>query len=402
MTKEQPATRTNPQDRRLRLVLQDEVMFQDVLKKDKIGNFSYFCEGFGERLPKDWLFYSSDNNVSFFKVKCDTNPKITVSFKVMSDFKVLMWHLNIALEQKRFTWLLGSKNTCDLWSKFDCLLSLLGGYDELSVSNEEKLIQCRKMLNEIIENDESDDALYTNSKVLWFCVKQLAMVSKGKPRYSCDFFLWACNLYFSNPSMYTFLRDSRVIIIPHPDYLRKLNLSHAKSTYTEREHSHELFLREIFSSLRSEENMVNLLLDEMHVQKSLSYKAGKIIGASVNSNEAATSVQVFMISSLLSKHKHVAAIYPVNNLTANTLLELTYQVLSFLHDIGYKVVSLISDNNRINRNMFEKMCGGKLVSSIPHPYDPSEQLFFLFDSVHLLKWIRNNWLNKKKIQFKPF
>ena len=174
--------------------------------------------------------------------------------------------------------------------------------------------------------------------------------------------------------MYTFLRDSRVIITPHPDCLRKLNLSHAKSTYTG--HSHELFLREIFSTLRSEEKMVNLLLDEMHIQKCLSYKAGKIIGASVNSSGAATSVQVF-ISSLLSKHKHVAALYPVNNLMADTLLELTYQVLSFLHDIGNKVVSLISNNNHINRNMFEKMCGGKLVSSIPHPYDPSEQLFFL-------------------------
>lgn len=103
-----------------------------------------------------------------------------------------------------------------------------------------------------------------------------------------------------------------------------------------------------------------------------------------------------MILSLLSKNKHVAALYKVNNLTANTLLELTQEILSFLHDIGYKVVSLISDNNRVSRSMFEKMCGGRLTSFIAIPYDPSEPLFFLFDSVDLLKCIRNNWLNKKK------
>lgn len=144
-------------------------------------------------------------------------------------------------------------------------------------------------------------------------------------------------------------------------------------------------MRENFSTLESEEKLVNLLLDEIHVKKCMSYKGGKVYGASVNSDEAATTIQAFMISSLLSKNKHVTALYPVSNLTADTLLELTHKVLSSLHDIGYKVVSLISDNNRVNRNMFEKLCGGKLTSSIANPYESSESLFFLFDSVHLLK-----------------
>ena len=46
--------------------------------------------------------------------------------------------------------------------------------------------------------------------------------------------------------------------------------------------------------------------------------------------------------------------------------------------------------------MFEKLCDGPLTSSISNPYDSSEQLFLLFDSVHLLKCMRNNWLNNKK------
>ena len=111
MTKEEPPPRTTPQERKDRLISQDELMFQDVMTEDKISNFSEFCEGFGEKLPRGWLFYSCGDNVSFLKVKCDIYPKVIVSFKVMSDLKVSIWHKNVALEQRKFKWLLGSKNT---------------------------------------------------------------------------------------------------------------------------------------------------------------------------------------------------------------------------------------------------------------------------------------------------
>ena len=55
---------------------------------------------------------------------------------------------------------------------------------------------------------------------------------------------------------------------------------------------------------------------------------------------------------------------------------------------------MVSDNNRINRNVFTSICGGVLKPCIAHPLDASRQLFFMFDSVHLLKSIRNNWINQ--------
>ena len=36
----------------------------------------------------------------------------------------------------------------------------------------------------------------------------------------------------------------------------------------------------------------------------------------------------------------------------------------------YSVLSLISDNNRIYRNMFTMLCGGTLMPYIQHPVDP--------------------------------
>ena len=122
---------------------------------------------------------------------------------------------------------------------------------------------------------------------------------------------------------------------------------------------------------------------------SLTYKATN------NADEIASTMQVFMINSIFSSKKHVVALFPVINLNTATLVKFVNQVLKMLHDVGFIVVTLISDNNRVNRNAFEALCGGKLKISIPNPYKENEQLFFLFDTVHILKCVRNNFLNQK-------
>ncbi|XP_068204013.1 uncharacterized protein [Palaemon carinicauda] len=392
MSQKVPPARRNPQKTKDEVLERDELKFQTWMENDTINSFDEFVKNFINRLSKDWLFVSREDCVSFLKVNCEDQPKLIVSFKVMKDLKVLVWYENTALNSNKFKWLLGSENKCDRWSKFENLLSHLSSNLQSAISDVDRVTQCIKVIEGLLETESENDKC-SRGGVLWFCAEQLSMFCKEKVAYSCDFLVWAYSVYLSRPSLYIHLRDSKVLILPHPDYLRKLNVSGAKSVCNG--NSHELFLRKNFATLKSEEKIVNVLLDEIHVNKGLSYKGGKVYGASVNSSEPATTVQAFMISSILSKNKHVAALYPVCNLTAQTLLELTHKVLAFLHDIGYIVVSLISDNNRVNRNMFEKMCDGNLASSIPNPYDLTVPLFFLFDSVHLLKSIRNNWLNQK-------
>ncbi len=72
-----------------------------------------------------------------------------------------------------------------------------------------------------------------------------------------------------------------------------------------------------------------------------------------------------MLSS--KKNKDVAALQPVKNLAATILHESLIKVLFLVQKAGFKAVAVISDNNRVNWNEFEKMCGGVLLqSSIPH------------------------------------
>lgn len=91
-----------------------------------------------------------------------------------------------------------------------------------------------------------------------------------------------------------------------------------------------------------------------------------------------------MITSPLSSYKHVVALFPVCNLATNTLLKQAETVIKALHDIGFQVLTLVSDNNRVNRHMFEKICGGSLASFIPNPYDHNDCIFLLVYHLQLV------------------
>lgn len=104
-----------------------------------------------------------------------------------------------------------------------------------------------------------------------------------------------------------------------------------------------------------------------------------------------------MMSSVFSKNKDVIAMFPVKNLNASQLHDLTLKVLEVVFNTGYTALTVISDNNRVNRNMYQKLCGGSLKPSILNPFSQTI-LFLLFDTVHLLKSIRNNWLNQTDVE----
>ena len=131
------------------------------------------------------------------------------------------------------------------------------------------------------------------------------------------------------------------------------------------------------------------------LKKCIEYKGKKLSGFVENkSNIEATTVQAFMVHSLYSDYKEIVALVPVNNMNASYLHELVCKVLNLLEEAGFVVVCLISDNNRINRNMFQKLGHTDLQSHVTNPANDKKNIFLLFDSVHLIKSIRNNWINQ--------
>jgi hypothetical protein len=82
-----------------------------------------------------------------------------------------------------------------------------------------------------------------------------------------------------------------------------------------------------------------------------------------------------VIRYVLSANKDMAAMLPVKGLTADYLTECTLRTVKMLEDIGYFVLCLVSDNDRVNRNMFTNLCGGELKSCIVYPCCVNRKLF---------------------------
>jgi hypothetical protein len=61
---------------------------------------------------------------------------------------------------------------------------------------------------------------------------------------------------------------------------------------------------------------------------------------------------------------------------------LVLQILKLLTEAGYHVRCMISDNNGVNRKMYEEICGGVLRVSFLNPVNPDIKTFTLFDGVH--------------------
>lgn len=143
--------------------------------------------------------------------------------------------------------------------------------------------------------------------------------------------------------------------------------------------------------------MCCLLLDEIYVKPEITFKDGKVGSLVVNDQNApelASTVQVLMIYSIMSKYKEVVGLFPIKYLSSDMLFALKNLVIKLLTEIGFKVVCLISDNNRVNRNRFERFCAGTLQTKFVNPYCESRNIYVMFDPVHLFKCIRNNWLNQ--------
>ena len=115
--------------------------------------------------------------------------------------------------------------------------------------------------------------------------------------------------------------------------------------------------------------------------------------------KSANRIECFMSSSILSNNRDVVSLVPVQQMTSSYLCDLTKQVITNVTNAGYTVISIISDNNVVNRKMFMSLSGSdNLVPYIINSVNNIDKILLLFDSVHILKCIRDNWINLKNFK----
>jgi len=105
---------------------------------------------------------------------------------------------------------------------------------------------------------------------------------------------------------------------------------------------------------------------------------------------------VFMVRRLFGKLNYPYAQFACDSLCGEQLFNPVWEVIARLERLGFHVPALTSNGASPNQR-FKKLHGdGDATYKVPNPYASSPQdLYFIPDSPHLLKTIRNYWFNNK-------
>ncbi|KAG1654985.1 hypothetical protein GQR58_024759 [Nymphon striatum] len=219
--------------------------------------------------------------------------------------------------------------------------------------------------------------------------------SKKSRRYSPDCLISSYLLYAASPNAYEEFRKQNLLCLPSSRTLRSLT-SIIKANESK-------YLKSRFSNLNSYERHVILMIDEIYTASRVEYSSseGKIIGLTTDNNVAGT-ILTFMISSIAGQYRDVVSFYPINGINAKKLHVSYLEVLKYLDEIGFNVTVLCVDNHPVNRAFLTNiLCSGSLKSQIKNPVN-DKPLFLLFDPVHNIKNVYNNFQGKRIFKLPSF
>lgn len=402
-------TREEPEAKKRRIELsQLENVLAESLKTQELHNLKFKVDTLDELkekvncidLSNGFTPVSIDNGFSFVKVILNNNvPKyFYVIIDINLSMNVFIDHVNLK-KIDGLTFPITVKNVQEISQ----VLCSLDKYSDMSGLNEIK-----NLINSItLQITELENLCSNNEKLgISFIKEQLSLTfsKRNQNRYSADFLIFSSLILSISPHAYNFLRSSDYLILPHPSTIKRLIASYNLDPKNETCDENFLnYIKQKFSCLCNEDKNVTLMMDEVHLKPYLDFKGGSILGMSYNCKEAANSAYVFMIQSVKSNYKDVVSIMPVKTVNSDLLYNFLKKVLIGLELVGFHTFCVLSDNNSINRKAMSNFITPPKVQVVyQHPFDSNRKLFFMIDSVHIVKCVRNNWLGKKDSDFCMF
>ena len=134
------------------------------------------------------------------------------------------------------------------------------------------------------------------------------------------------------------------------------------------------------------------MLDLVYVKSTLLYHGGTLFRRSVNHpDQLVKTILAFMLKCLFGGPKFITKMLPVTKLDAGFQHSLCVRIIENVKEQQHAtVLAVIADENRVNQTFFQtfKTVRGK-------PWLCEDNMFLPYDYVHILKYIRNNWLTEK-------
>ena len=226
-----------------------------------------------------------------------------------------------------------------------------------------------------------------HQKVIKQQIETMNVKKVGEKTYSPEVIVRAYEYYATSRTTYNRLRND--LKLPSVRVLQNItskvnNLSDKK------------FIDEIFSNVSDKQKECVVMVDEVYVKKYQSYHGGKLFGRAMNSRKKlANAVLGIMIKCLHGGPEFLIKMIPVRGMKAKFLYEQVQEILKLIRGAGGKPTSIIGDGCRVNKKFFKKF---KTVDK--KPWLTTDGIFLLFDYVHLIKCIRNNWLTEPNGEIK--
>nr|XP_012225401.1 PREDICTED: uncharacterized protein LOC105673967 [Linepithema humile] len=348
-----------------------------------------------------WIISHKDTTIYFFHVEDTSYPNVKCCARVSENFTVTLFYGSREVKYlKKLKFPLVVSNIIEIEDILDqALISLEEEYQDCSVK--ENLDICIDILNSL------STTLSEQKPVIDFLLQQIKLLDISKKnafRYSWETTLFCGLVHSISPHAYKFLRNFGHLLLPSSTTIKRICSNFSTNPQLEQDESTFLhYILSKFKLLNAEDKTITLMMDKIHIKPYVDYKGGNIVGRAFNSTECAMSAHVFMINSMLSTYRDVVHILPVKTLQASILHDFIAKIVIGLENIGFEVLAVVSDNNAINKKAMSFFSNPPEISNVyRNPKDSSRPLFYVIDSVHIIKNIRNNWINQKPHQYMQY
>ena len=145
-----------------------------------------------------------------------------------------------------------------------------------------------------------------------------------------------------------------------------------------------------------------MLFDEIYVQKFEEYIGGETVGTS-ESGELYKGMVCFTIVGVKSNMPFIIKTLPETKISGDWLMDELLNCIEMLHENEFNVRGVSCDNHASNVSAYKKLslsCGNTENNLFITVNEKKICLFY--DTVHLIKNIRNNLINRKRFFFPSF
>ncbi|KAG4076498.1 hypothetical protein HA402_014462 [Bradysia odoriphaga] len=354
------------------------------LTKDIIRNYEDFKKNFLTRvnLSADWQYKIIETGIFIFKTQMnDNNQGVFVEYTIFVglDLTVKVFHEN---------------RQVDSIFHDDYKLNLTKKCDEQNPKTIEAiLVRALSVINEAQKFIAESPIEFEHENVIAVIEDQLLLLTQKKRKYRINSILYAYSIYLRSKSCYTMIRDENILILPHVTTLT--SLTRFQDIGAGNESANLNYLKKIANNLSELEKVVTVQIDEIHCSQQVNFKASTLTGFAENEDAIAKTVLAFMISSCFGSMKEIAALIPASDPICEDLQRYYNEITSDLHSMVYKTLANVTDDNRLNQKFYSLLAPG---GSHEHSYSENDKTFLIYDSIHIAKNVRNNWLNKKDYQ----